>query len=626
MTLATLVLAASTLASPPSLDPPFTLLAPGDAKRMRHASLESWLPRFGPPDTRAVWDPRRAEVRRHVQDSLGLDPLPERPPLDPHFGGTLRRDGYLVTRLYWQSLPGMYASGYLYLPQRRAGRLPAILNPHGHWANGARHPVVQARLIGLARLGFIALAVDSIHRYDYAIGLTPLTLMTWNNIRGIDYLLSRDDVDSSRIGVTGASGGGQQTMYLMAIEDRIAAAAPIVLISEFREIILPEFSHCRCNHIPGILRFDEPEICAVFAPKPAFYISDTGDWTKSFPERGFPEIRAIHALFGAEDRVAMRHHDCGHDYNRAMREQVYAFFDRTLRGGPARESIPEPEFVAESLESLARLDDPPPGAKDPQEAAKEMRTRLGGKIEGGIRAAGRRLWREDEAIALDGPIDAKIAGEAAWRGSPLLGITFGSEGTYRIPGLLLLPPGDGPHAAAIVVHPKGKSAVIEEGFAEALVRRGIACFAIDARYTGEHAGGRDDPTTSNDLTIGRTEGARAAHDIARAAEALRGRAGIAKDRIAAVALGELGPEAILAELFAGGFAAVAAEGLDRSYAGGREVPLLAGVLRIGDIEDLAAAVASAPIWKGGAPPAAPAREDLAGWLAESLRRGSGARP
>ncbi|MBN1419636.1 MAG: acetylxylan esterase [Planctomycetes bacterium] len=626
MMFATLLLSVPALAAPPPLQPPFTLLSPGDAGRMRAAALESWLPRFRPPETRAAWDPRRALVRRGVLRSLGLDPLPERPPLDPHAGGTIRRDGYLVTRMYWQSLPGIYASGYLYLPERRAGRLPAILHPHGHWANGARHPTVQARLIGLARLGFIGLAVDSVHRYDYAIGLSPLTLMTWNNIRGIDYLLSRDDVDPARIGVTGASGGGQQTMYVMAIEDRIAAAAPIVLISEFREIILPDFTHCRCNHIPGVMRFDQPEICAVFAPKPAFYISDTGDWTKRFPERGFPEIRAIYRLLGAEDRVALRHHDCGHDYNRAMREQVYAFFDRTLRGGPARASIPEPEFAAESLETLAALDDPPPGALDPQEASKEMRARLAGRPEGGIRAACRSLWREDEAIARDGPIDARLEGEGTWRGSRLLGITFASEGTHRIPGLLVLPAGGGPHPAAIIVHPKGKAAVLEDGVAGSLVRRGIACFAIDPRYVGEHAGGRGDPTTANDIIIGRSEAASAAHDIARAAQCLRARSGIAGDRIAAVALGDLGPEAILAELLAGGFAAIACEGMDRTYAAGREVPFLVDVLRIGDIGDLAAAVAPTPVRKTDASPGDPAREDLAAWIQGVLRKGSGASP
>jgi cephalosporin-C deacetylase-like acetyl esterase len=209
-----------------------------------------------------------------------------------HVSGKLERDGYTVKRVYWQTWPGYYASGYLYEPEGLSGKAPGILHPHGHWENGARHPVVQSRLIALARKGYVGLVVDSVHAYDYYAGVTPLTIMTWNNIRGIDLLCSLPEVDPERIGCTGCSGGGQQTLYLMCVEDRLTAAVPVNLVSEARRIIAADMTHCPCNHVAGFLaETDETEASAVFAPRPTLYICVTQDWTRWFPQEGYPEIR-----------------------------------------------------------------------------------------------------------------------------------------------------------------------------------------------------------------------------------------------------------------------------------------------------------------------------------------------
>src|SRR4028119_1838164 len=102
---------------------------------------------------------------------------------------------------------------------------------------GSRRPVDRRHLSSRAKLGYVALAVGSVHLYDYATGVTPLTAMTFHNLRALDYLLSRDDVDGKSVGLTGASGGGQQAMYLMAVDDRVKAAVPAVLVSYFKRIL-----------------------------------------------------------------------------------------------------------------------------------------------------------------------------------------------------------------------------------------------------------------------------------------------------------------------------------------------------------------------------------------------------
>jgi dienelactone hydrolase len=116
------------------------------------------------------------------------------------------------------SRPGweVYASGWLYLP-KTPGKHPAILNPHGHWENGAMHPVMQSCCIGLAKKGYVALMVDSAHLSpeSFQVGASSIGVMTFNNLRAIDLLETLPEVDSTRIGCVGASGGGQQTMYLI---------------------------------------------------------------------------------------------------------------------------------------------------------------------------------------------------------------------------------------------------------------------------------------------------------------------------------------------------------------------------------------------------------------------------
>jgi len=343
--------------------------------------------------TRSQWLARRAVLEEQVRRCLGLSPLPERVPLDPHITGRIEHEDYTVARVYYQVQPRIYASGFLYLPRLHSAatsasrstppapappdpnlnpnpapsrtppspRFPAILNPHGHWDQRALHPVVQTCCIALAKQGCVAFCPDSTHMADLAIGLCPIGLMTWNNMRALDYLQSLDCVDPERIGCAGASGGGQQTMYLAALDTRVKVPVPAVLVSYFRRILfVSEKTHCFCNHAPGIAgATDEHEISAMFAPRPTRFICATGDWTKDFPKQEFPDIRHVFNLLGGD--VDCVQFDKPHNYDRDSREQMYAWMNRYLKGDTNAASPKEPPVTPEAPQKLKALSADVPG-------------------------------------------------------------------------------------------------------------------------------------------------------------------------------------------------------------------------------------------------------------------------
>src|SRR5262245_58289587 len=113
-----------------------------------------------PPKTRDEWTKRRTDLRQRMFQAMG--PMPDKPcDLTPRVISTLKRPGYRIEKLIFQSRPDVWVTGSLYLPDPVKERVPAVLVVHGHWAGARRDPVVQARCLGLVQLGFVALAVDA---------------------------------------------------------------------------------------------------------------------------------------------------------------------------------------------------------------------------------------------------------------------------------------------------------------------------------------------------------------------------------------------------------------------------------------------------------------------------------
>lgn len=319
------------------------------------------LPSF---NSRREWERRARELRQQILVSAGLWPEPPKTPLNPHRFGRIEREGYAVEKVYFESLPGFYVTGNLYLPLGRRGPFPGILCPHGHWREGrledGERGSVPARCINLARQGYVVFSYDMIgyndslqipHTFggpkENLWGLSLLGLQLWNSLRSVDFLCSLKEVDPQRIGCTGASGGGTQTFLLTAVDPRVKVSAPVNMVSAHYQ------GGCLCENAPG-LRIDTSnvEITALTAPRPLLLVSATGDWTVNTPKVEYPALREIYRLYGAEERVSAVQFQAEHNYNKESREAVYTWFGRWLLKDPNPDHFKEQPYRREAIADL----------------------------------------------------------------------------------------------------------------------------------------------------------------------------------------------------------------------------------------------------------------------------------
>lgn len=298
---------------------------------------------LGSFETKEAWDAHRARVKQRILTAAGLDPMPQRSPLNPQRFGRLERDGYTIEKVLLETWPGFYLGGNLYVPTA-SGKHPAVVSPHGHWNYGRleHQPLasVPMRAANLARRGHVVFIYDMVGYNDttqvphsfhgpretlWSFG--PLGLQLWNSLRVVDFLAALPEVDASRIGATGASGGGTQTFLLAAIDDRIAYAAPVNMVSAYMQ------GGSYCENAPGLrIGLSNLDIAAAFAPKPLLLTSATGDWTRNVPKEEFPAIKRIYDLYGAGEKVSTMQVDAPHNYNQQTREAVYRFLDAQAFG------------------------------------------------------------------------------------------------------------------------------------------------------------------------------------------------------------------------------------------------------------------------------------------------------
>ena len=241
-----------------------------------------------------------------IWDIIG--PFPEKTPLNAKITGTVKKDSYKVENIIYESLPGFYVTSSLFIPDKRQKHAPAILFCSGHSHGVYRLESYQLPLLNLVKKGFIVLAIDPVsqgerlqyfdpekgasiigsstkeHSYPavqvFLTGKSIARYFTWDGIRGIDYLVSRKEVDPQRIGVHGLSGGGTQTAYISALDDRVVASAPACYITSWRRLLESiGVQDGEQNLYNGIVNgIDHADYIEVRAPKPTLIMANTGDF------------------------------------------------------------------------------------------------------------------------------------------------------------------------------------------------------------------------------------------------------------------------------------------------------------------------------------------------------------
>ena len=307
-----------------------------------------------------TWQENRDRYRHELFEMLGLSPLPPRTDLKPVVTGKVDHPEFTVENLHFQSRPGLYVTGNLYIPKGLTKPAPAILYVCGHGQvrkNGVAYGskvFYQHHGGWLARNGYVCLVIDTFelgeiegnHHGTYRDGLwwwnargyTPAGVEAWNSIRALDYLETRPEVDRERFGITGRSGGGAYSWYVAALDDRIKAAVPVAGITDLHNHVVDGTveGHCDCMYVVNTHRWDYWQVAALIAPRPLL-ISNT-DKDSLFPLEGVVRLhdatRQVYRAYNAADKVGLLITEGGHDDTQDIQVPALRWFNRFLKGEP----------------------------------------------------------------------------------------------------------------------------------------------------------------------------------------------------------------------------------------------------------------------------------------------------
>ena len=305
------------------------------------------------------WEKQRLVERGRLFDMLGLNPLPDRTDLKPVITGRTEHEQFTVEQIQFQSRPGLYVTGNLYVPKKRSGPLPAILYVCGHGQvkiDGVSYgskAYYQHHGGWFARNGYVCLTIDTlqlgeiegIHHGTYREGMwwwvnrgyTPAGVEAWNCIRSLDYLQSRPEVDPEKLGVSGRSGGGAYSWWISALDERIKTSVPVAGITDLRNHIIDGCveGHCDCMYMVNTFRWDYAMVAALVAPRPLL-ISNT-DRDSIFPVDGvyrtYQKVRRIYELYDAGDKLALHITSGPHKDTQELRVHAFRWFNFHLQDG-----------------------------------------------------------------------------------------------------------------------------------------------------------------------------------------------------------------------------------------------------------------------------------------------------
>lgn len=570
------------------------------------------------------WKEQRPIVRGQLLYMLGLDPLPERTPLMPEIKGRLDRAEYRIEKLVFQSLPGLYVTGNFYVPKNSVEPLPTILYLCGH----APHPLgakfnYQDRAAWFAKHGFACLILDTlefgevpgIHHGTHdlnmwnwlSLGYTPAGTEVWNAIRALDYLETRPEVDASRIGLTGISGGGAMTWYTAAVDERVAAAVPVCSTITFgsQAAHWTAAGQCDCIYYHNTYLWDFPMVAALIAPRPLLILSGQRDG--DFPPDGYHEVfrrsKRIYDLYAesGSERIREIDADVGHTDAPLFLREARLWMHRWLKG--ASTPLPEDSSAAltETAEDLACLSELPADTVNfkiqnrltqlhssktysSQRAWAERRTELRTELRDKV-----FRWFPTEPISFD---TRTLRNSGGWlnRYADYRDVSFQTELGVRVRAQLLTPKRRSEETPLLIYAKRPGDSIYFMDADELLPLLGrCSVLVLNPRFTETAIGAAEHADIERTAAwVGRTVASMQVWDILRTVQWALDEERMSVSALAFYGKGELGTLGIYAALFEERIDQVILNDSPGSHWNG---PALLNVLRVTDIPEAAGALA-----------------------------------
>lgn len=316
-------------------------------------------------------------VQERIRESFG--PYPEKTHLNPRITKTIERDTYRIHNVIFESRPNFLVTANLYVPKGITTPVPGVVGSCGHAWNGKAAASYQSFAQGLARLGYVVLIYDPTGQGErveysgedlnstvgrgvwehlqagnqqYLVGENLAMWRAWDGIRALDYLLTREEVDPTQVGITGNSGGGTMATWLCGVDERWTMAAPSCFVTTFRRNLENELPADTEQCPPRVLalELDHADFLAAQAPKPIRILAKERDY---FDIRGSEEayfrLQKLYTLLGERKNISLFAGPSYHGFTQENREAMYQWFNHVT--GVSDQST-EPELTIEEDETL----------------------------------------------------------------------------------------------------------------------------------------------------------------------------------------------------------------------------------------------------------------------------------
>ncbi|MDA0196537.1 MAG: acetylxylan esterase [Bacteroidetes bacterium] len=531
---------------------------------------------------REDWIRRQQAVKAKLIELVG--PFPEKTPLNPIITGLIKKDGYRIEKIIFESMPGFYVTACLFIPNKLKGKAPAVLNVIGHEQESFRAELDQVIILNLVMKGIVVLAIDPLgqgehvqyfdpkinfssigysvieHSYFgnqcFLSGSSGARYFTWDGIRAIDYLVSRKEVDPERIGVTGFSGGGTVTSYLAAFDDRVKVAVPSSWsTASRRQLETKGAQDAEAEFLSGLasgITFED--LVEVRAPKPMLMTFTSRDEYLSLQgaKEAYNEAGRAYEAFDKSENLVLVEDDSKHWLTPKIRLAIYAFFMKhfNVSGDPSEQDFelltPEELRVTSTGQISTSVGGDMVFDANKRETEKliERLNTSRKDIENHLKTVSQKAKEISGYLSpIDDGQEPFINGRYQRDGYTVTKYALDGEGDYVVPILLFVPNDNSvKHHAVVYLHPKGKiEGANPGGEIEQLVKNGYIVAATDVLGAGEtkNTAVRGLAPGYTGVLIGRSIVGIQAGDIVRVVNYLKNRDDVAAEKVGAIAFDEM---------------------------------------------------------------------------------------